>query len=505
MARGTPYRFSRFGRGLNTTDGPYGLREGYADDPSGLGSECRSVLNVVSRHRGNVCRRDGCVDVVTLASPANLTTSMSIIGQDGASFAVCSTDAGKLVAVSSAGPAVVSTLVASGLASNPWTFVRAPVQSSKGPAWGMNGVDTPRWTTGAGSGAAQTNTWVATTGTLPNGSLLTTWENSMFVSGVSAYPYRLYWSYPGEPLNWPAASVVDLGADSADPITALASLGPNLLVFKERGIWAVYDSETGANRKIADNVGTLSPRSVIPTEKGCYFFDPQQGLMVTDGSTVVRVSNQLDETFKYLTAGQKSSVSCAYWQQSVYVSVEEVSGRAIYQLDTQLDSWWQHSPRVSQLAVWDRGEGAQLVAASAVQGQIVHLFKRGETQDLGVTFDSYWSGPFHTFGAPHLRKRARRIHLDGRGTVDVYVATDYDVTKGTFEQKSVFGAGATSSAFGGAGSFGESGSFGSQISIGEDVVYTSGIGRSFSLSVYSAASEYWELDAYTMLMNQMRN
>lgn len=327
----------------------------------------------------------------------------------------------------------------------------------------------------------------------------------MFVSGVSAYPYRLYWSYPGEPLNWPAASVVDLGADSADPITALASLGPNLLVFKERGIWAVYDSETGANRKIADNVGTLSPRSVIPTEKGCYFFDPQQGLMVTDGSTVVRVSNQLDETFKYLTAGQKSSVSCAYWQQSVYVSVEEVSGRAIYQLDTQLDSWWQHSPRVSQLAVWDRGEGAQLVAASAVQGQIVHLFKRGETQDLGVTFDSYWSGPFHTFGAPHLRKRARRIHLDGRGTVDVYVATDYDVTKGTFEQKSVFGAGATSSAFGGAGSFGESGSFGSQISIGEDVVYTSGIGRSFSLSVYSAASEYWELDAYTMLMNQMRN
>jgi len=340
---------------------------------------------------------------------------------------------------------------------------------------------------------------------VPNGSLLTTWENSMFVSGVSAYPYRLYWSYPGEPLNWPAASVVDLGADSADPITALASLGPNLLVFKERGIWAVYDSETGANRKIADNVGTLSPRSVIPTERGCYFFDPQQGLMVTDGSMVSRVSSQLDESFKYLTVGQKSSVACAYWQQSVYVSVEEASGRAIYQLDTQLDSWWKHSPQMTQLVTWDRGEGLQLIGASASAGQLVHLFKRGETQDLGSTFESYWSGPFHTFGVPHLRKRTRRIHLDGRGTVDVYVAVDYDLTKGDFQQRSAFSGPADGSTFGGAGSFGGSGSFGSQISIGEDVVYTSGIGRSFSVSIYSAASEFWELDAYTMLMTQMRN
>jgi hypothetical protein len=167
VARGTPYRFSRFGRGLNVSAGPYSLREGYVDDPSGLGAECRDLMNVTSRRRGNVCRRDGCVDVVTLSPSTPEINGLSVIGQDASSFAVISTSDGDLRAVSSAVPSVVSTLVLSGLSTSaPWRFVRAPVQSSAGPAWGMNGVDTPRWTTGAGSGAAETNTWVASTGTV---------------------------------------------------------------------------------------------------------------------------------------------------------------------------------------------------------------------------------------------------------------------------------------------------------------------------------------------------
>lgn len=506
MSRGTPFRFARFGKGLNTTVGPYSLREGYADDPQGLGSEARDLLNVVSSRHGNISRRDGCVDLKTLTPSTTLITSGSVIGQDAGSFVVASTSAGSLVAFDPNTPTAVTTLVSSGLSTSaPWKFLRLPVVSAKGPAYGMNGTDTPRWTTGAGSGATQTNTWTATSGTVPNGKMMVYWENSVFVSGVAANPERVYWSYPGDPLNWPSENVVGFEPNDGSPVTAIASLGPNLLVFKERGIWAVYDSETGANRKVADGVGTLSPDSVVSTEQGCFFFDPQQGFMVTDGQTVKVVSKQLDKTLSELSNAARSTVSAAYYEGHYYASVELVDGRALFDFDTQLDSWWKHSPKVSQLLLWDRGSGVELVGVNSTKGQLLVMFKSGESKDDGVTYESYWMGPYHMFGAPHLRKRCRQIHFDGRGTVDVYVGVDYSLTKGDFQQTNPFSGSGADDVFGGSGSFGGEGYFGQQVTIGEDVVYTPGIGRSFSVSLYSASSQYWELDAYTMLMTQRKN
>lgn len=505
MSRGAPFRFARFGRGLNTTVGPYSLKEGYADDPQGLGSEARDLLNVVSTRHGNISRRDGAVNVKTLSPSTDVILSASTIGQDSGSFVVVATNAGNLVAVDANVPANQTTLATGLSTSAPWTFLRLPVVSSKGPAYGMNGTNTPRWTTGAGSGATQTNTWVATSGTVPNGTLMAYWENSVFVSGVAANPERLYWSYPGDPLNWPAASVVGFEPNDGSPITAIANLGPNLLVFKERGIWAVYDSETGANRKISDGVGTLSPRSVVSTEQGCFFFDPKQGFMVTDGATVKPIGQQLDGALASLSVAEQSSVAAGYYSGHYYASISIGGVRFLFDYDTILNSWWKHSLSLSQLLLWDRGAGLKILGVSSAKAQLLELFVTGELTDDGATFESYWSGPFHTFGAPHLLKRCRQVHLDGRGVVDIYVAIDYEPTKGDFQDASQFSNAESASTFGGGGSFGGAGYFGQQVTIGEDVVYTPGIGRSFGVSLYSASPQYWELDAYTMLMTQRKS
>src|SRR3954470_11635883 len=100
MARGQKaYRFARFGRGLNTADGVFGLHEGYEDDPQGKGSECRAVKNVVSLHRGNISKRAGCA---LLAHDASRTyKDMSIVGAGASSFALCSSTAGGLYGISS--------------------------------------------------------------------------------------------------------------------------------------------------------------------------------------------------------------------------------------------------------------------------------------------------------------------------------------------------------------------------------------------------------------------
>ena len=99
MARGQKAsKFARFGRGLNTADGVFGLREGYEDDPQGKGSEARALLNVVSKHRGNVSRRNGCAELYADADSL-VFKDLSIIGNGSSSFVVCSSTAGGLYAI----------------------------------------------------------------------------------------------------------------------------------------------------------------------------------------------------------------------------------------------------------------------------------------------------------------------------------------------------------------------------------------------------------------------
>ena len=500
MARGRQtYKFSRFARGLNTADGVFGLREGYEDDPQGLGSEARALMNVVSRHRGNVSKRDGSIQFATNGSVTY--KDFSVIGSEASSFAVLSTTGGALYAVSAAGTA--TSLVASGLsASAKWIFLRHPVSGSSGPAFGMNGTDTPRETDGTGAG---TGNWTATTGTVPNGTIMEYHANTLWVAGVAATPYSLFWNLVGDPLNWPAANVTKFNPDDGQAITALRSIDSYLLVFKERGIWRVYNEETSANAKFADNVGTRSPRSVVASPVGCFFLDSQRGVHVTDGNTVTPISAQIQPTLDAITDSDLPEVTGAYWQGHYYMSAKVSGVRYVFDYDTELHSWWIHSPTMFALNVWDQGSDVQLFGVpDASGGAIWQMFKSGELRDNGTIFESYWSGPFHAFGTPHLRKRCNELHVDARGKANIYVATDYDASFGSLEANASFSAADT--AFGGSGTFGGlAGTFGGGGAVGEDWLYSLGVGRSWSLTFYSAAEDAWEMDAYTMLMTARRD
>jgi hypothetical protein len=501
MARGArAYRFARFGRGYNSADGPYSLREGYADDPQGLGSESRALMNVVSRHRGNVSKRDGSIfSFEAITNPSTVRfKDFSVVGNDSSSFAVLSADDGRVYAVDAN---LTRTQIASGLSTTaPWTFLRHPVNGTSGPGFGINGTDTPRETDGTLAG---TGTWVATTGTVPNGTLMEYHANTLWVAGVAATPYSLFWNLVGDPLNWPTANVTKFNPEDGLPLTALRSQGSYLLVFKERGIWAVFNEETSANRKFADKAGTLSPGSVVSTPLGCFFLDPTQGVMVTDGNDVRRVSAQIQPTLDQIVAADLKTVSAAYSNRHYYLAAKINNVRYVLDYDTELDSWWIHSPSMTQLAVWDRSTNADLYGVNSARGEAWQLFKAGELRDNGVIYESFWSGPYHTFGAPSLRKRCRQVHVDGRGKIDIYYATDYSLGTGTLEQQANLSDAA--SLFGGSGTFGGAGTFAGGGEVGEIEVYSLGIGRSWSMTFYSAREDYWELDAYTMSTSPRRD
>jgi hypothetical protein len=503
MARGTPYRFSRFARGLNTADGPYGIQQGYEDDPSGLGAECRAALNVVSEKRGNISKRDGCARLVSLSSlGVSAYTSLSVIGQDSGSFAVLSSDTGATGALFAINSNLDAELLVSGLNETaPWTFKRL-TGSSYGPAYGMNGIDTPRETDGTVAG---TGTWTATAGSVPNGTLLDYHANRTIVAGVSAFPQRVYASAPAEPRNWDTAGnswAVDFAPDDGSPITAVRDFGPYLLVFKERGIWAVYDSETGANRKFADGAGTISPRSVVATDNGCYFLDPEQGVMVTDGNTVQSVSDNITPTLDAIGYGDKANASAAYWNGHYYLAVTYAGAQHILDHDTETKSWWLHNPDIDQLALWDRGSGPALVGTN--DGSLWEVFKPGELTDGDTPFAAYWSGPFHGFGMAHLQKRIRELHIEGNGEVDVYIATDYETGTGTQEGSTLEFTASTTTLFGGTGTFGGTGIYGDSVTLGEQTLFNLGVSRSFSVSFYSSGDPF-EINSYTFLIGNRKD
>ena len=133
------------------------------------------------------------------------------------------------------------------------------------------------------------------------------------------------------------------------------------------------------------------------------------------------------------------------------------------------------------------------------------MFKDGELDDPDGTFESYWSGPFHTFGAPHLRKRCNEIHVDARGLVDIYVATDYDVLTAGWaapvtSRRAAGGSSAAPAQFG--GSRGRSAVAAWWARAGSTRSAWGAPGRCRSTARHRG---YWEIDAYTMSMTTRRD
>lgn len=507
MARGrTTARFAHFARGLNTTDGPYALREGYADDPQGLGSEARDLLNVVPNHRGALTRRNGSYSLLSLAATP---LSLSPLGAGSTSIAIAATDAGSLVSIDSGGTA---TTIATGKSTTaPWTWLKLPEidptgGALRGPYYGMNGTDSPVQVLADGTTDAA---WVTNEdhvsdhlAAIPNGKYMAWWKNVLWVSGVAANPDFVYYSYVGDPSRFPTANVTKFNENDGKAITGLVSFGAYLLVFKKDGVWAVYDEQYGKNNKIHEGTGTNAPASIAAGDMGVFYLDPDQGVMLSNGATVKCISTQIQRTLDSIAHATKADASGTYRGGHYYLAIDINGVRRILDYDAALDSWWLHSPQADLLTTWDRGAGPQLVGT--VGGEAWAIFESGYDTDDGTPFESWWSGPFHTFGSPLLQKRLRRVALEGSGRVEAYLSSDYGAGKGDAQGRSTMTRDSTE--FGVDGTFGGDGYFGGTVTIGRDDVLTPGVARAWSLSVYSPASaDDWELSGYICSVDVRRD
>ncbi len=119
-----------------------------------------------------------------------------------------------------------------------------------------------------------------------------------------------------------------------DDIIGIGSVGSYPVVLCKNSIYRVegfYD-QTGAGtvrkKRISDKTGCISARSIVITEDGL-FFAGSNGFYFTDGNSVNRISNDLNETYKKFIKSGKSENICGtidLINHHIYFAVTSIEG-----------------------------------------------------------------------------------------------------------------------------------------------------------------------------------
>jgi hypothetical protein len=462
-------------------------------------------MNVVSTVRGSIKKRFGSP---TLASgfPGTPTNIISLAGVNVGTNTLIATGGSKIYTVSIGGVVQdISGGVAFSLDAR-WSFQTGPTPSGQGPVFGMNGIDTPIYWTGAGSVV----NWTASVGTVPNGKYTEYAANRIWVAGVAAFPSRLYFSDIGDPRSWTTTNVVDLDPNDGETITGIVRIGASLLVFKQSKIFVIYDLDTGANRPLSTNVGCVAPRSIATAGTEVFFLSEDQGVFMATASSLTRVSDDISPIFDELTDGVRPLSAGVFFNDHYYLSCPydgSLVNNMTLDYDTTIKSWWKHSTASNQFCLWRPTINSNLVLFSAdvVAPRIQKVYQDGIFQDSDVNYTSKWIGPWLAFKEPYRHKRVRQVHIEGRGKINVYVGQNFLQSLSLIKTDAFAQTSAGQHTFGDTTLFGGGEIFGDQIQQGEVRLYSLGVARSFSVEFESIDENDIEIDAYTWMITPRAN
>jgi hypothetical protein len=484
--RGNPYVFNQLGSGVNLEAAPYSLDTGQA----------REALNARTSPLGAIVKRNGCEPI---AEPS--ATLTSLFGCNLGTDVLIAAGSTNLYKITTGG--TVSTLkegVSNGIQ---WEWIQAPESGGQGPIYGVNGTNTPQYWDGE---AAETKDWTASEGSIPNGKFILYHENRVWIAKGST----LYWSDIIDPRNFesPKGGSTQIDPEDGEEITGLGKVGPYLLVFKERKTFIVFDSNTGAYRRISDRIGCIANRSIVSTESGTFFISSDGEIVLTDGNDFdTKIGLAISPLFVGFTGTQMRKACGVYSEGSVYLSftTKGSTNDTIIEFNLNNSSWWVHNiyysesqtGGVTQFTIIDPSDATTLYGAGANSSvkRVFKMFVENRYKDV-VAFNTYWISPWHVFTYPHLRKRMREIRVDALGTYTLYTARSFQsiYEKETPKNWESSGEGTI---FGGEGEFGGEGKFGGDAIIVEKRFYTPGQGRAWSLKFESENDQALEIYSYT--------
>ncbi len=279
-----------------------------------------------------------------------------------------------------------------------------------------------------------------TFGSAPKGRFLRLYKDTMWVSGIDATPDRVWSSNAGDAETFGVASWVDIAHGDGDKVTALATDGLFLIVFKRNRTFIIYDPALFSNRVLDFEKGCESHFSVIQFESDIYFLSRRGVCVYNQSGPSDFISIKLDPLFdpQVLNLNALNTAYAYTIGTRVGWALPEVGQtmpsmqiemyprlRPISQYGFRgLAPWVTHRIPATSFTRFRSGAVEYLFGGASAANKFYEIFAAVGTDD-GVTFTALMETGPYDFNQPTRTKYIRRLRVLGRGQVSVVFKRNY--------------------------------------------------------------------------------
>lgn len=381
--------------------------------------ELRVSENGVLDEKGGWSKRNGCISNGTFGVGTDRALSLYTFYRGASAPQVLMhTTGGKLYYTNDPTVSVVVwTQIATGLS----TTVRFSYETFNGKCYFSNGVD---------NYASWDGTTYTTYASAPKGKYLRLWKDTMWVSGITGFPDRVYSSNPGDAETFGVASWVDIAKGDGDQVMGLGSDGLFLIVFKRNRYMVVYDPVVFSNRVVDYEKGCEGHFTILQFEGDIYFLSRRGVCKYDPNSPAPIVSVKLDPLF------DPAILNLGALDASYAYTIGNRIGWALPEAGSTIPTMQiECYPRLANISQYGfrgfapfvfhrmpatcftryRNAGVEfLYGGKSTENKFLYLFANIGTDD-GATFVGIMETGAYDFGAPTRTKYIRRCRVLGRG------------------------------------------------------------------------------------------
>lgn len=237
-------------------------------------------------------------------------------------------------------------------------------------------------------------------------------KRRVFMANSSAGASRLHFCALDNPEDWTTAGdagFIDIGKDDGDVITAIASVGTVLLVFKKRSIWALFgNSPANFNvSQLSPSIGCTNQKTLVRCDQFVIFLS-QDGVYSCNASGPVLLSYNIKPTVDAITDTARGLAAAGKLRTQYWLAVDTDADGVndeVYVLDYVYGVWGRYTNKKEN--VFHRRYNGSLISGGS-DTDVIRLHDDTDN-DNGVAIDMVWDTKDYDGGDWTMIKHLRDI------------------------------------------------------------------------------------------------
>lgn len=274
----------------------------------------------------------------------------------------------------------------------------------------------------------------STTG--PIAKYIVSYQDKLVVGNIVGFPSRIMWSGGGsniDKFNWRfGGGYIDIDKDSGDKITGLIVYQDAIIVFKERSVWQVTLSASGALviptvKLIIRGVGAVSHRTIKHVENDVFFLS-RRGVFTlgNEANYVANVlrTNELSAKIRPIfstISPQQLEMACAIYQDNKYRLSFATGGGTVNTKEIIYDrerlAWMGPNTYPAVPAIYEvyyDGDNQERLVWGDTNDNYVTEFSSSNPNDKGVKIQTALLTKKTSFNNPFAFKEVKEIFSNWR-------------------------------------------------------------------------------------------